>query len=165
MTSSWRVVGIAVASCLAGGVGWADGRTAQSELQPVVAVSGLQWLEGVWRGPAGPAQVEERWTSPEGGAMLGVSRTVRDGRMVAFEFLRIVNRNGTLVYVAQPGGRPPTDFTMTSGGPGHAVFENPAHDHPRVIRYRRTGATLVAEVEGTEGGKAVKETFTLTLAK
>lgn len=165
MTSCWPGVGVAVALCLSGATHRADAEQAQPELAPVVTIDELQWLEGVWRGQAGQAQVEERWTSADGGAMLGVSRTVRDRRMVAFEFLRIVTRNGALVYVAQPGGRPPTDFTMTSGGPGYAVFENPAHDHPKVIRYRRTGATLVAEVEGTEGGTPVKETFTLTLAK
>jgi hypothetical protein len=32
-----------------------------------------------------------------------------------------------------------------------AVFENPQHDHPKVIRYRREDGTLTAEVEGDEG--------------
>jgi hypothetical protein len=36
---------------------------------------------------------EERWTPPAG-AMLAVSRTLKGDRMVAFEFLRIVERDG-----------------------------------------------------------------------
>ena len=43
----------------------------------------------------------------EGGAMLGVSRTVnKKGKTVAFEYLRIVERDGGLVYVAQPAAGP-----------------------------------------------------------
>lgn len=45
--------------------------------------------------------------------MLGVSRTIQGGKMVGFEFLRVVERNGGLVYVAQPGGGPPTEFVLT----------------------------------------------------
>ena len=130
-----------------------------------MSLAELQWLEGVWTGTAGQTHFEERWTSPQGGAMLAVSRTIRDGRMVAFEFLRIVAKGDTLVYVAQPGGRPPTEFPMTSGGPGYAVFENPAHDHPKVIRYTRKGDVLTAAVEGVEQGKPARETFTFTRAK
>jgi hypothetical protein len=36
--------------------------------------------------------------------MLGTSRTVRGGKMIAFEFLRVVERDGGWVYAAQPGG-------------------------------------------------------------
>ena len=46
--------------------------------------------------------------------MLAVSRTLKGDRMVAFEFLRIVERDGGLVYIAQPNGRPPTEFTLTA---------------------------------------------------
>jgi hypothetical protein len=42
--------------------------------------------------------------------MPAVSRTLKDGRMAGFESLRIVERDGGLVYIAQPGGRPPTEF-------------------------------------------------------
>lgn len=81
--------------------------------------------------------------------MLGVSRTVKDGRMVAFEFLRIVEREGGLVYIAQPDGRSPTEFTLTRLEGETAVFENPAHDFPKVIRYSiRPDGTLEAEISG-----------------
>lgn len=141
-----------------------SGSAAARQATPAASIGTLQWLEGTWVATVGAARVEERWTPPAGGAMLAVSRTIRGDRMVGFEFLRIVSRDGALVYIAQPGGRPPVEFRMTSGAAGSAVFENPQHDHPRVIRYTRTGVTLTAEVEGVENGKPAREVYTFTLA-
>src|SRR5262249_57432516 len=84
--------------------------------------------------------------------MLAVSRTLKADRMVAFEFLRIVERNGGLVYVAQPDGRPPTDFVLTEVSADSATFENPAHDFPKMIRYsKRSDGTLEARI--SDGGQ------------
>jgi hypothetical protein len=55
--------------------------------------------------------------------------------MGAFEYLRIVERDGGLVYIAQPGGRTPTEFVLTDLGKTRAVFENPRHDSPQRIVY------------------------------
>ena len=43
------------------------------------------------------------------------------------------------------------------------MFENPQHDHPKIIRYRRQERTLVAEIEGDEKGRHVKQAFTFML--
>src|SRR5436190_18053663 len=79
---------------------------AQARLQPAHAtISQVAWIAGAWSGAANSVTFEERWTAPAGGAMLAVSRTIKGDRMVAFEFLRIVERNGGLPYVAQPNGQ------------------------------------------------------------
>jgi hypothetical protein len=123
----------------------------------------MAWLAGTWAGGGGPVSVEERWTPPAGGAMLAVSRTLKGDRMVAFEFLRIVERNGGLVYIAQPEGRPPTEFTLTNITADSATFENPAHDFPKMIRYtRRADGSLEARV--SDGGPK-GETFIFRTAK
>jgi hypothetical protein len=106
---------------------------------PAKAVIGdLAWLVGAWvgtRGTNGTTSIEERWSPPRGGAMLAVSRTVSGGKMSAFEFLRIVERDGGLVYIAQPGGAAPTEFVLTELGARRAVFDNPRHDYPKRIVY------------------------------
>jgi len=99
------------------------------------AITDMAWLADAWNGMRGTSAIEERWSPPKGGAMLGVSRTVRGDRMVAFEYLRIVERDGGLVYVAQPGGRPPTEFALTEMGEKRAVFVNPRHTYPQRIIY------------------------------
>lgn len=124
--------------------------SAQGRPPARATISDVAWLAHTWVGD-GKVVVEERWTPPAGGAMLAVSRTVKGDRMVAFEFLRIVERDGGLVYVAQPNGRPPTEFVLTEVSKQEATFENPAHDFPKMIRYRlRPDGMLEARV--SDGG-------------
>jgi hypothetical protein len=117
-------------------------------------IAQVAWLAGSWAGGDGPVQSEESWTPPGGGAMLGMSRTVKGDRMAAFEFLRIVERDNTLVYIAQPNGRPPTEFVLTALTGDSATFENPAHDFPKTIRYaRRADGGLEARVSAGDRGE------------
>ena len=117
------------------------------------AIADIAWLAGAWVGTRNGRSIEERWSPPLGGAMLGVSRTVARQRMVGFEYLRIVERDGSLVYVAQPGGRPPTEFVLTELEEGRAVFKNPQHSFPQRIVYERTAAGgLVARIGYANGG-------------
>lgn len=97
----------------------------------------LAWLAGAWVGKRSTgSSIEERWSPPLGGAMLAVSRSVNtSGKMFAFEYLRIVERDRGLVYIAQPGGKTPTEFVLTELTGTRAVFENPRHDYPKRIVY------------------------------
>ena len=117
----------------------------------------VAWISGVWARESGVTLLEERWTPGAGGSMIGVSRTIRDGLMSAFEFLCIVERDGSLVYQAMPNGRSPaTDFTLTTIDENTAVFENPAHDFPKMIRYaRKEDGALEAVISGARGSKPV----------
>jgi hypothetical protein len=125
------------------------------------AIAELGWLAGDWSGTSGRATIEERWTPAAGGAMLAVSRTIKDDRLAAFEYLRIVERDGGLVYLAQPNGRPPTEFVLTGMTADSATFENPAHDFPKMIRYtRRADGSLEARISGAGGERAQALVFT-----
>ena len=114
------------------------------------------WIGGVWSGTEKTTTVEERWTPPSGGSMVGTSRTMPNGVMSAFEFLCIVERGGALVYQAMPGGRPPaTDFTATSVTADAITFENPAHDYPKVIRYAKLpDGSLQTTISAENGQRA-----------
>ena len=125
------------------------------------AIADLEWLAGDWGGTLGRATIEERWTPAAGGAMLAVSRTIKDDRLAAFEYLRIVERDRGLVYIAQPNGRPPTEFVLTAMTADSATFENPAHDFPKMIRNtRRPDGSLEARVSGAGGERP--QTFVFT---
>jgi Domain of unknown function (DUF6265) len=125
-------------------------------------ISQLSWLAGDWQSaPGGRTQVEEHWIQPAGGSMLGMSRTVAGSRTVEFEFLRIEQREDGIYYVAQPKGRcPATDFKLTRAGAQEAVFENPQHDFPKRIIYRKTAEdSLTASIDAGEGSKAMTFSF------
>jgi len=136
------VLGIAAALAPGGAAAQERGNQAHA------AIGDLRWLAGNWSGREGATELEERWTEPAGGAMLAVSRTVKDSRMIAFEFLRIVEKEGKLVYIAQPGGRPPTEFVLTEIGSRSAAFENPSHDFPKRIQYTLIEDNLTATISG-----------------
>jgi len=116
-------------------------------------IADMAWLAGAWVGTMGKSSIEERWSPPLGGAMLGISRTVKGEAMVAFEYLRVRERDGGLVYVAQPNGTPPTEFVLTQIGASRAVFENPRHDFPQRITYELSSeGVLSAAIGHTKGG-------------
>lgn len=121
------------------------------------AIADLSWLSGAWVGTrSAGGSIEERWSPPLGGAMLAVSRTVnRSGKMVAFEYLRIIEREGGLVYIAQPGGAKATEFVLTDLTTTRAVFDNPRHDYPKRIVYELSadgGGGLTATIGFMSGG-------------
>lgn len=119
------------------------------------AIGDLSWLAGAWVGKrSSGSSIEERWSPPLGGAMLAVSRSVNtSGKMSAFEYLRILERDGGLIYIAQPGGKAPTEFVLSESSPTRAVFENPRHDYPKRIVYELSAAgDLSATIGFSKGG-------------
>ncbi|HKG47847.1 MAG TPA: DUF6265 family protein [Pyrinomonadaceae bacterium] len=117
----------------------------------------LSWISGAWQTqPGGRRQIEEHWMQVGGASMLGMSRTVAGEKMVEFEYLRIEQRADGVYYVAHPQARcPATDFKLTRASATEAVFENPQHDFPKRIIYRKSGNDeLTASVDGGEGTKA-----------
>ena len=120
----------------------------------------LAWITGHWCGGSATQRIEEHWLPPAGGQLLGLSRTLRGERVVMFEFLRIDVVDGVPTYFAQPGGRPATAFARAAGGADWVHFENPEHDFPQRIEYRRDGDALTAAIAGqTADGEARRIEF------
>ena len=117
---------------------------------PPAPLAALQFMAGCWRGPAGEGSViEEYYTAPSANVMLGVSRYLSGDRVTEFEFTSIVREDSAIVVTPRPEGQKPVPFRVTRLGKDRAVWENPSHDFPRLISYRRLpGDTLVARIEG-----------------
>jgi hypothetical protein len=110
------------------------------------------WMAGCWRQEAAGRVADEMWMAPAGGAMLGVNRTVASGRTVSYEFMRIHEDGGRLVFTAKPSGQAEASFPLARSGPRDVVFENPAHDFPQRVMYRLENDTLIGRIEGTRNG-------------
>lgn len=131
-------------------------------LPTTTTITDLSWIAGRWQtAPGGRRQVEEHWTSVAGGTMMGMSRTVAGEKTVEFEYVRIEQRADGIYYVAHPKARcPGTDFKLTKASATEAVFENPQHDFPKRIIYRKTADdSLTASIDGGEGTKAMTFAF------
>jgi hypothetical protein len=116
-------------------------------------VKDVAWIAGCWESTRGGRHVAEHWMAPEGGTMMGVSRTTAGEKTTEWEFLIIRQGAQGLDYVAKPSRQPEATFTATRATANEVVFENPAHDFPKRIVYKRDGDTLTASIEGPMNGQ------------
>lgn len=122
------------------------GQSKKASLQDV------SFMAGCWemKIPGKKVVITEQWMAPSGDGMLGMNRTLTQGKMSAFEFLRIIEKGGTLFYVALPSENDaPTSFELKSVSPKNVIFENLGHDFPQTISYTIAGPNaMTAAVEG-----------------
>ena len=129
--------------------GAADAAPAANARSGAASLSELGWLAGCWELRTARRTTVEMWMPPDGGLMLGASRTVAGGIAREFEHLRLHQRGDTITYTAIPSGRRETSFRATHVSDAGFTVENPAHDFPQRIIYTRRGAdSLIARVEG-----------------
>jgi hypothetical protein len=123
---------------------------------PAADVARLGWMTGCWMQVRANGRVDEQWMAPGGGVMLGMSRTLKDGKLREYEFLRIApGADGKLGFIADPSGQPEATFPLKEITDDSVVFEEPAHDFPQRILYKRVDAnTIIARIEGQIGGLA-----------
>lgn len=127
---------------------------------PAAPVDALGWMAGSWESDEGGTWTEEVWSAPRGGAMLGYSRTGQGGHVGEFEYMRIeADADGVPVYLAQPGGAPAVPFRLTARDVASATFDNPGHDFPQRIVYRRTGDVMVATISALDGSHAMSWSY------
>lgn len=129
--------------------------------EPQRPLARLAFMAGCWRGDAGvDKSIEEQWTAADSDVMLAATRYLDDntGRTRGWEFSRIVADSSGVVLIPAPMGTAQGHFRLASSAAGEARFEDPAHDHPRRIIYRRIDArTLVVQLDAGEGDREARE--------
>jgi len=114
----------------------------------------LDWIAGCWASDNGKERIEENWMKPAGQSMIGMSRTVVGDKTVSAEHIQIREANGQLAYIVSIAmGAKPVVFKLVKSSETEATFENPTHDFPQRIIYRRESPdALFARIEGQEKG-------------
>ncbi len=135
-----------------------DDRLIPGKMDPAL-LQQLTWICGTWVQKKGNKIVEEHWRPLQGTTILGSSHTFNDKKTSFFEFLRIGHRAGSISYVANPGGGPPTLFRLVTLETGLMVFENPKHDHPQRISYEETDDGLTATISQLDGSRKMEWVF------
>ncbi|HEX2210108.1 MAG TPA: DUF6265 family protein [Longimicrobium sp.] len=125
-------------------------------------VSRLAFMAGCWRGDAGVDRtIEETWTAADSDVMLATTRYLDDntGRTRGWEFSRVVADSAGITLFPAPLGREQGRFRMApSSSAGEARFEDPEHDYPKRIIYRRMNDhTLAVQLDGGEGDREALE--------
>jgi hypothetical protein len=125
-------------------------------------IDSLGWMSGEWETSDGGTWTEEVWSRPRAGRMIGFSRSGKRDRQTEFEFVRLEpDRDGLPVYLASRDGHSPIPFRLTRADAASATFENPAHDFPQRIAYRRQGGRLIATISALDGSHAMSWTYRL----
>lgn len=127
-------------------------------------VERLSWLAGCWAPSTAAAGSAEHWMAPAGGMLLGMSRTVRDGRTLEYEFMRVEEApGGKLRYTALPSRQKEASFLELRSGDSDIVFENLEHDFPQRVIYRLVApGQLQARIEGLRHGAPRGVDFPMT---
>ena len=96
-------------------------------------LSSLTWLSGQWARKDAGGLAEEHWSTPAGGAMMGMFRLVKDGKVVFYELLTITEEGGKLVLRIRHLDSALNPWASEAKGPltyrgkagkGKAVFHN-----------------------------------------
>lgn len=115
----------------------------------------LRWLLGDWTADGNKTSFHESWTelAPRNFAGSGIERAKADGAVKGSEELRLLEMAGEVFYVSKVTHNAlPVAFRLTGCEQGRFLFENPAHDFPRMLEYRREGADRLV-VRVSDGGE------------
>lgn len=111
----------------------------------------LSFMAGCWAGPG----TFEMWMKPDSGSMMGAGRTIRNGKVVSTEFFSVAETvEGVVLNVQLRLATKTTPFRAKEITPTAVIFENPDHDYPQRIIYRRQAdGSLLGRIEGVDKGK------------
>lgn len=131
-------------------------------------LSDAQWLLGRWENQSEEGIMTETWTRESDSSFAAKTYFITDGDTAFSESVRLVGRNGSLVYIAKAMGQnddKPVEFGLTAADGKTMTFENPAHDYPEKIVYENYGDSLKAWISGHKLGVESKEEFPLKKVK
>ena len=113
-------------------------------------LSAISFMTGCWTGasPNG-ATIEEHYSATSENLLIGMTRYVRNGRVVDYEFTTVERTDSTFVMTPRPKGVKSDSFPLKEVSDGRATWENLQHDFPQRIIYRRgADGALIARIEG-----------------
>jgi Domain of unknown function (DUF6265) len=117
---------------------------------PEGAIHRLRWLQGDWVQIDGKRTTTEHWEVDDNGNLAGSSASgnSREAMLIARARNRKVYLTSTLP------GQKPVAFKLVRSSKNEAVFENPRHDFPQRIAYRRDETGLHASISMLNGMNA-----------
>jgi hypothetical protein len=71
-------------------------RLPEGDPRPAARIADLAWLAGHWTGEGLGGRIEEVWSGPDGGAMVGYFRLVKDDKPVFYEIMTLLEVEGSV---------------------------------------------------------------------
>lgn len=126
----------------------------------------VQWMIGTWKINTPQGTIVEIWQTKDDSTLQGRSLFVKTtGDSIPQETIEMAFRNGDWHYsptVMNQNGGNTVPFKVIFMRGSEFVAENPAHDFPQRIAYRRIKQSMYASIEGRRNGKYGKQNFDFT---
>jgi hypothetical protein len=143
--------------------------TYPTDLLRGACVEDLAWIAGSWQGTIGDDPVEEVWTAPNGGTMMGMFRWLRNGKPRFYEIIALEpHEDGVCMRVRHfsPGPGLHTwegqdaamEFKLTEHRAGHAAFCQ-SDDPDTWLIYEATETNLKVAFASAKGQPPVEKPF------
>lgn len=162
-----RLIGLCLAAALfsACGSNETENKTETTEAPAVEnKLDKLSWVLGTWEMGTPEGTFTEHWEETNDSTYAGRGTMVSPkGDTLFSEQIRLEQSGGVVYYKPVVSGQnngQETVFTEKSLSANEVVFENPAHDFPQRIIYKRpSDSTLYARIEGKVEGKDRQEEY------
>lgn len=127
----------------------------------------LSWLVGEWENKMPEGILTETWTKANDSTFTGKTLFIKDEDTLHSEDIVLTQKGEALLYIPTVKGQndnKPVEFKMTeSKTENEFAFENPKHDYPQKIVYRKVSDTnLVATISGKQQGKPTSESYPMS---
>ncbi len=128
------------------------------------AMQKAEWLIGEWQNNLPQGQLTETWTRDNDSTFTARSYFVKTaGDTLHLEAITLAETKAGVTYTPTVQGQnnnEPVIFKMTASDANSMTFENPAHDYPTKIVYRKISSdSIVAEISGTQQGQPSSERY------
>jgi hypothetical protein len=132
-------------------------------------VTPLKWLVGNWKINTGNGFLIEEWQITNDSTLSGKSYFIKNtADTIPQETIELSYRNGSWHFIPtvknQNNGQA-VAFTVIFLKGTEFICENPKHDFPQRIAYRRINHQLFAAIEGKRNGKYSKQNFDYTIVQ
>lgn len=127
----------------------------------------MSWLVGEWENKMPDGVLTETWVVYNDSIFAGRTVFVKDKDTLHSEEIVLTQKGETLLYIPTVKGQndnKPVEFKMTeSKTENEFAFENPAHDYPQKIVYKKVNDTnLIATISGKQQGKPSSESYPMS---
>lgn len=129
----------------------------------------MEWLVGNWEQKLPDGLVSESWIKENDSTFTGKSYFTKEEDTIHLESIVLTQKDDELLYIPTVSGQnndEPVTFKMKSDIENSFSFENPTHDYPKKITYKKVSDTsLIATISGKQQGKESNESYTMTKKK
>jgi hypothetical protein len=124
----------------------------------------LNWLIGQWENTTPEGYLTETWTKTNDSTFSGQTYFIINKKdTVHNESVVLTQLNDELIYrhtVKGQNNDEPVEFKLTSEAENNFAFDNPKHDYPQKVVYKKVNEkSLVVIISGKQQGKVSTESY------